>query len=151
MSFEKWQSLVEQLGERFSFLPTEQDYQSFDIFIDNVNFEFIYGGPVDEDSLYVNCEYGSLPEMYDAEIIELLLETNLVNFGNHGPVYAIDRLTKSVIQMFRFSVSDTPIDKIHTIMTQAAFQANIWRYTYFLPLQKAENIEEKLKEEMQNN
>jgi hypothetical protein len=132
MSTENYRKLIDQVCNRFGFQATELEYASCNLQINQIPFMLIHGKEEDEDSLYIYCEFGELPDGRKVEAMERLLESNLFLFGNSAPTYGFSPDTNCALLMFRMMISKVTLESVCNVMSRFATQAQIWRRTYFL-------------------
>ncbi len=106
-----------------------------------VEFALSHGGDVDEDGLYIYCDFGSVDEERKAMVFERLMQTNLLTFGNGTPVFGFDSQRRMVILMLRLLVSQTSFEALVTHLY--AFTAHIETWHNFI---FAEDYEEVMKQ-----
>lgn len=93
-------------------------------------FALSYGGEVDEDGLYIYCDFGSVDEEKKAKVFERLMQANLRTFGNGTPVFGFDSQRGMVIMMLRLPVSQTSFETLVTNLY--AFSAHIEDWHNFI-------------------
>lgn len=132
MSASIYRDLMDQLGWLSKLEPPELNYETITTEFNGIKFYFMYEEEYDADGLYMYCDYGTLPSSFQDEILERLLESNLLLYGNTAPTYAFNPDEETIVQISRISLSFINVDLLGELMMHASVQAHVWRNNFFL-------------------
>jgi hypothetical protein len=129
---EKYYELIDQVCEKLGISDPEPMHNACDIRVSDIPFTLLHGGEVDEDSLYIYCNFGEPPAERKAVMLRLLMQTNLSIFGNNSLNLGVNTHTGRTLQMSRMAISQTTIESLMSVLVSVAAYAHMWRRSYLL-------------------
>ncbi|MES2356164.1 MAG: CesT family type III secretion system chaperone [Pseudomonadota bacterium] len=138
MSKEKYCELIDQLCKKLGIEDSKSMYNACNVEVGNIPFTLLHGGNLDQDSLYLYCNFGEPPSERKTMVLQRLLETNLCLFGHNAQNFGFNVETGRVLQMSRMSVSQTKVESLMQVLGGLAAYAQMWRQSAFLPILEIE-------------
>jgi hypothetical protein len=100
---------------------------------DGVAFTLLPGGVGDESSLYVYCDFGTLPSDDTVAVLKRLLEINLFLYGNTTPSFVLNPNTEHVLLACRMNSIELTGQRFKQALREMASFARQWQANRFLP------------------
>lgn len=132
MTTSSYQKLIADIYALANLPNTMASTGAADLAVDGVNFSLSKTGAGDDEGMTMLCEFGTLPEVNRARVLEKLLEANLNVFGRDAPVFALGPDFRGVLLARRISIGKASALDVMNIMSRHAAHAMEWRKTYYL-------------------
>ena len=137
MSFEE---LINAACQSASAAERQTILQTGSLMADGVPFTLVPGAPGtgDENSLYVYCDFGSLPCDQTVAVLKRLLEINLFLYGVGTPGFVFNPDTEHILLACRIDRSEITPQRFGQSLREMSSYARQWQATRFLTDEEAD-------------
>jgi hypothetical protein len=127
MSKEKYRELIDQVRGKLGIENSKPQHEACGLQINEIAFTLLHGGEVDEDSLYIYCDFGSPSADQKALVSPRLIQTTLNFFGNSTPSFGLNAETGRAALMNRVALSQTTLGSLMSVLVKVASYVQMWR------------------------
>ena len=141
MSIQKYREFIDELCKVIDVEDPSLLYENCHVMLDGVPFTIAHGDPeLDSDSIYIYCDFGAPPEEVKGLVLQRLMETNLVMFGNGTPMFGFNGDTGNILLMQRMVLSQMEFDSLMYVMEAFVGHIEKWRPLLFAAEPFAEQL-----------
>src|SRR5437867_2958592 len=116
-SREKYCKFVDKLCEMLGIPDSASMYAVCNVLINDIAFTLSQGDAGDEDSLYIYCDFGKPADDAKAVVLERLMQTNLVMFGNSTPMFGLSAASGHIVLMHRMVISAMGFESLTYVLS----------------------------------
>jgi hypothetical protein len=129
---DKYCELIDQVNAKVGVKNPISPCGVCDLHIDGIAITLLHGGEVDEDSLYIYCDFGEPPATLKTQAAHRFMQPNLYLFGNNTPNIGFNTETGRALLMNRMAISQTTLCSLMSALANIALYAHVWSENGFL-------------------